>query len=252
MRRTCWFVALAGCLLGACDDGVLRAFEPRGPALGGSGGSGGSGRSGSGAGGRSGAGGAGGGSSAEAGGGTGGTTSTLPMAGAGNAPLSSPLLIDDFEDGDPRAKEPLGWWYPVNDRTSTQGFGIEPASSSAASAYALRTHGSGFQLWGAAVGVNLLGEGTPLNALGYEELCFMARVEADTGNLIEVHLLRDEVHYSQMVSLSETWTRYCSRLVDFISVDGAALVPSDLTALQFFIPPGPRFLLWLDDVSVVP
>jgi hypothetical protein len=232
MSRARWYVALAGCLLGACDDGVLRAFEPRGPALAGGGSEAGS--------------------SAEAGGGGGGTTPILPVAGAGNAPPSSPLLIDDFEDGDLRAKEPIGWWYPVNDRTATQGFGIEPTSGGTASVYALRTHGSGFQAWGAAVGVNLVGDTVPLNALGYEQLCFAARVEADTGNLIEVHLLRDEVHYRQMVSLSETWTRYCSRLVDFISVDGAALVPSELTALQFFFPPGPPFVLWLDDVSVVP
>jgi hypothetical protein len=233
MSSARWYVALAGCLLGACDDGVLRAFEPRDLALGGGGSEPGPGP--------------------EAGAGRGGTTSIVPVAGAGNAAPTAPLLIDDFEDGDLRAKEPLGWWYPVNDRTATQGFGIEPVSSSTASVYALRTHGSGFQAWGAAVGVNLVGDATPLNALGYEELCFVARVEADTGEVIEVHFLRDEdVHYRQVVSLSESWTRYCFPLVDFIGPNEAALVPSELTALQFFFPPGSPFVLWLDDVSVVP
>lgn len=233
MSRARRFVALAGCLLGACDDGVLRAFEPRASALGGGGEDTGPG--------------------AEAGGGRGGTTPSDPVAGAGNAAPSSPLLIDDFEDGDPRAKVPLGWWYPFNDGTSTQGFGIEPVSRGTASLYALRTHGSGFLEWGAGVGVNLIGESTPLNALSYQKLCFFARVEADIGDPIQVHVLRDtQTHYNQEVSLSENWTRYCLPLVDFVGQNGAALVPNELTALQFFFLPGAPFVLWLDDVSIEP
>jgi hypothetical protein len=235
MSRARCCVAFAGCLLGACDDRELHAFEPHGSALGGGAFEPGAG--------------------SQAGGGRGGTTSIEPVAGAGNAPPSSPLLVDDFEDGDPRAKEPLGWWYPVNDRTGTQGFGIEPASSSAASVYALRTHGSGFQSWGAALGVNLVDGATPLNLLSYEELCFVARVEADTAQRIEVHLLRqgeEEEHYRKEVSLSESWTRYCLPLVAFIGANEAALLPNELIALQFFFPPGSPFALWLDDVSVVP
>jgi hypothetical protein len=233
MSRARCYVALVGCLLGACDDGVLRAFEPQASALGG------------------------GveepGPNVVAGGGRGGTASSDPVSGAGNVLPSPTLLIDDFEDGDTRAKEPLGWWYPINDKTSTQGFGIEPVSSGTASLYALKTHGSGFQDWGAAVGVNLVGDSTPLSALGYEALCFVARVEAGTGDPIEVHLLKgDATHYLQRVSLSETWTRYCLPLVDFIGPNEAVLVPNALTALQFFVRPGTPFVLWLDDVSVVP
>jgi hypothetical protein len=236
MRRARWCVALAGCLLAACDDGVLRAFEPRALALAG--------------------GGADPGPNAEAGGGRGGTPSIDPVAGTGNARPTSPLLIDNFEDGDSRAEEPLGWWYPINDKTSTtQGFGIEPLIRDTVSFYALRTHGSGFQDWGAAVGVNLEGDSTPLSALGYESLCFVARVEAGTGDPIDVHLVRvevEDVHYVQGVSLSETWSRHCLPLVDFIGPNDAALVPNELIALQFFLPPRSPFVLWLDDVSLVP
>jgi hypothetical protein len=175
------------------------------------------------------------------------------VAGTGNVLPTSPLLIDDFEDGDSRAKEPLGWWYPINDKTSTQGFGIEPVSGGTPSVYALRTHGSGFRLWGAAVGVSLVAESQPLNPMGYEEVCFLARVEADIGAPVDVHLLSvEEVHYIQGVTLSEAWTPHCLPLVDFIGPNGAPREPSALIALQLFFPTGSQFALWLDDVSLVP
>jgi hypothetical protein len=223
-------LVFAGWLLLACDDGVLRAFEPHAPVVGGGGGA----------------------PIAGAGGGGGGTTSVDPAAGTGNAGPSSPLLIDDFEDGDSRAEEPLGWWYPVNDKTGTQGFGIEPVSRGTASVYALRTYGSGFQSWGAALGVNLIGEAAPLRAQSSEQLCFEARVDADTSNAIEVHFLveGDEQHYVQSVLLSETWARYCLPLSDFSDLNGAVLVPNALIALQLFFPSGSPFALSLDDVSI--
>lgn len=223
-------VALASVLLVACDDGVIHAFEPKLSGLGGANEP-----------------------AATAGaGGLGGTTAIDSMAGAGAAAPSSPLLIDDFEDGDTRAKEPLGWWYPINDETSAQGFGVEPAGGGAASVYALRTHGSGFQEWGAAVGVDLIGTATPLNALGYEGLCFKGRVESGTSTSIQVHLLRGADHYQQQLSLSPNWTRYCLPLAEFIGPSDAALTAEDFGALQFFLPPQSRFELWLDDVELTP
>jgi hypothetical protein len=225
MNRAFGFGTLACCLLTACDDGSLRAFEPTPLVLGGGGGRG---------------------SGAEAGGGRGGTAS-----GAGAAGPTSPLLIDDFEDGDIRAKEPLGWWYPVNDGTGTQGFGIEPVTRGTASIYALRTHGSGFGDWGAALGVDLVGDAAPLDLQSYAQLCFLGRVEAGSSTSIQVHLLRGEQHYSREISLSETWTRYCLPLTGFTTLTQSALVPNELIALQFFFTPTEPFLFWVDDVEVV-
>jgi hypothetical protein len=157
---------------------------------------------------------------------------------------------------------PLGWWYPVNDGTGTQGFGIEPINSGTASVYALRTHGSGFQNWGAAVGVDLnrrvdaasgqTGESTPLSAVNYQQLCFVARVEAGSSTLMQVHFVRGGQHYIQELSLSDAWTRYCRPLVDFTTSAQVALVPSELVALQFFFVPGAPFVFWLDDVELTP
>lgn len=216
MSRGTGLVVLVGYLLAACDDGSLRAFEPKALALGGAGG-----------------------------------TTSASQAGTVNAP-SLPMLIDDFEDGDTRAKEPLGWWYPVNDGKGAQGFGIEPASLAPTGVYALRTHGSGFQDWGAAVGVDLVGELGPLDLRSGRELCFVARIEAASSSSVQVHLLSAAQHYTHDASLSETWTRYCLALTDFRSLNQEALVPTQLIALQYFFPPTEPFAFWLDDVEVVP
>ncbi len=205
MSLSRWWLALAGPLLAACDDGLLHAFEP----------------------------------------------SASATSGAGpNAP-TSPLVIDDFEDGDPRANEPLGWWYPINDGGGTQGFGIEPVSGRGGSVYALRTHSSGFEDW-AAVGVNLVGDAAPLDASSYAELCLVARVEPGSSSAIEVHLLRGGRHYLEQLSLTEAWARRCVSLRGFIGPQEAALEPTDLIALQFFFTPGAPFAFWLDDVQLVP
>ena len=146
---------------------------------------------------------------------------------------------------------PLGWWYPVNDGKGTQGFGIEPVSRGSTSVYALRTHGSGFQDWGSAVGVDLQGNAAPLDLRSGRELCFVARVDAGSSTLLQVHLLRPE-HYTRDVTLSEAWTRYCLTLTDFRSLNQDPLVPAQLIALQYFFPPNEPFAFWLDDVEVVP
>lgn len=222
MSRSFWTVALGAWLLVACDDALLAAFEPQALGQGGAG--------------------------AENLGGEGGGGSGGDVSGSGAAAPSSPLM-DDFEDGDPRAVVPRGWWYPINDETSRQGFGIEPVSPGNPSAYALRTHGSAFRDWGAAVGVDLTGNSKPSDASSYAKLCFFARVESDSNTAMQVHLIRGGQHYLQDTSLSETWTTYCLPLADFIGPDSTPLVPDQLIALQFFFAPQSPFALWLDDVE---
>lgn len=221
-RSPLWCGAVAGFLLSACDDGSLRAFEPR-LALGGTSGT----------------------SSDPQGG------SAPAEAGAAGQGPTSPLIIDDFEDGDPMAQQPLGWWYPINDRTGAQGFGIEPVNGGAAGVYALRTHGSGFRDWGAAVGVDLTHQLMPLNVASYKQLCFAARVEPGSSTLIAAHFLQGGQHYILELSVSESWERYCRPLIDF-KLEKAPLVPRELNALQFFFAPGAPFAFWLDDVEVTP
>jgi hypothetical protein len=181
------------------------------------------------------------------GGGGGGGMANNEQAGAAGDGAISPLLVDDFEDGDLGANKPFGAWYPINDGKGTQGFGIEPDSSrGSASVYALRTHGSGFSDWGSAVGLYMAG----VDLLSYDNLCFQARVEAGSSTTISVQLLSGDEHYAREVSLSQTWTQYCLPLVDFISTTtNEALVPSGIDTLLFFFRPVDPFLFWLDDVE---
>jgi hypothetical protein len=247
MTRAPWRLALSSCLLLACDDGVLRAFEPSAPV-----GGGGAAGSGAEAGGGAGAEAAVSGSGAQVGGGGAGGTEPNPVAGGGQNP-TLPLLIDDFEDVDSRAEEPLGWWYVFNDKTSmTQGWAIQPLNRGTDNAYVLWTWGEEFQGWGAGVGVDVTANGVPLDLRGYEQLCFQARVEAPGSTPIEVHLLRETPHYIAQVSLSDTWSRYCVRFVELLGPGGEPLVPEGLTALQFFFLPNVPFQFWLDDIEVVP
>lgn len=247
MSRTFAYGVLAVVLLAACEDSVLRAFGPRTVALGGTGGLGAAGEPGQ-------VGGAG--ASPDAGVDASTEAGADSDAGAGTtagaAGVTSTLLIDDFEDIDTRAKESLGWWYPINDESGTQGLGIEPVSRSASNVYALRTHGNGFNIWGAAIGLDLRVGGTPFNALGYKAFCFEARVEPTSSTLIQVHFLRGADHYIQEQLLSETWTQYCLPLADFIGPNQTMLDPDALTTLQFFFPPNSPFLFWLDNVELVP
>ena len=246
MNRALCFGALAACLLAACDDGSLQAFKPR--PLGVVGGS--AGRGAEGVGGGSAGRGAEGGDSGGGGGGGGGMANNEQAGAAGDGAIS-PLLLDDFEDGDTLANKPLGFWYPLNDGNGgTQGFGIEPDSSGSTSIYALRTHGSGFRDWGSAVGLDLVGDARSLDLLSYDKLCFHARVEAGSSTLISVQLVSGQEHYAREVLLSQTWTQYCLPLVDFISTTtDEALVPSGINTLLFFFRPVDPFLFWLDDVE---
>jgi hypothetical protein len=242
-------LALASVLFLACDGGVLRAFEPRTLGIGGSN----EPSSGGETAGRGGAGGgtAGGTAGASAGAaGLGGTMNVDSMAGAGGGEPSSSLLIDDFKDGDTRAIEPLGWWYPINDKTAFQDFGIQAATIGATSRYALHTSGNGFQQWGAAIGLDLTAMGMPLNATAYANLCFTARIESGATPSIQVHLLRGGDHYAKSLSLSESWTRSCVAFADLMGADSAPLPTDQLNALQFFFPPQSRFDFWLVSVEL--
>lgn len=177
---------------------------------------------------------------------------TAAGSGGSQTFLPTPLFIDDFEDGDTRAEAPLGWWYPVNDRTSAQGFAIEPRGSGDGNVYALRSYGTGFTEWGAAVGVNLVSDAGPVRLRAEDQLCFAGRVEPGAATSVAVHFLDGaDRHYIREQPLTETWARYCSPLVDFARTDEPFL-PSEVIALQFFFPARASFVLWLDDVEIPP
>lgn len=171
-------------------------------------------------------------------------------AGAGGGPTGS-LLIDDLEDGDSRA-EGFGWWYPTNDRTSSQGWGFEPVSDRENSKLAVRTHGSGFTSWGAILGVTLRESGS-LDVSQYGTLRFWAR--AQPGAVPEMWAQVVDVAggpFSAHVTLSEVWTEYRIALAAFSSQTGAQLDPTQLLAVQFLFSPNQPFDVWFDDLAFGP
>jgi hypothetical protein len=171
-------------------------------------------------------------------------------AGVAGGPSGS-LLIDDLEDGDSRA-DGFGWWYPTNDRTSSQGWGFEPVSDRENSKLAVRTHGNGFTNWGAILGVTLRESG-PLDASQYGTLQFWAR--AQPGSVPEMLAQVVDVAggpFSAQVTLSEAWTEYRIAFGSFRSQTDAQLDPTQLLAVQFLFSPHQSFDVWFDDLAFGP
>jgi hypothetical protein len=95
-----------------------------------------------------------------------GVEAVLPSECSPAIGVDSPLLLDDFEDGDlelSRASNLHGAWYVNNDETGqqapmpgaeTRGL-IASEGSPASPAYALHTSGSGFEHWGAFAAAHL-------------------------------------------------------------------------------------------------
>jgi hypothetical protein len=155
--------------------------------------------------------------------------------------------LDDFEDRDTRLNAPGGWWYTVNDGVGDQALRLLEDPEAPERGVCLRTHGSGFTGWGAAVGANVLG----FYELGaFDTLRFLARA----GGPLQVTLaLPDgsEHDFHQVLELDAGWTEYSVRLDQMsVTVDGEA-VPLDLAGLhelQWFFFQSDAFEFWLDDV----
>jgi hypothetical protein len=162
----------------------------------------------------------------------------------------STLLIDDFEDGDTQALATDGWWYVVNDGAGEQRFGIEPTSRSG-SQLAAHTSGSGFRVWGAALGLDLTGYEHRYDASAFDELRFWARTGATPRDVSVTFLSGTGDHFALIVSLTTEWRQFVAPFAAAFPTEGDAnrsLDTTDLEALQFFMLTDAAFDLWLDDV----
>ncbi len=172
-----------------------------------------------------------------------------PDATAGAAGGSSILLIDDFEDGDQRAVEPAGWWYAVNDGTSSQSLLVEqdPLRQS----LSLHTTGAGFSDWGAALGVDLAE--VSLDAR-MSTLRFDARSAEDRA--VAVQVIDDAgVRFTYNLTITATWQEYTVRLDQLYAAAGDGFVQLDVASmneLHWFLFGGDHFDVWIDDVVIAP
>lgn len=185
-----------------------------------------------------------------------GPADAQPPEAAGSGPFDAGtrrLLVDDFEDGDSRCALG-GWWYPVSDQTAVQAFDIQETPRGG-SRYAGYTAGEGFEVWGAAIGVDLAFMRQALDARGYSELRFWAKAGPESTQSLSVHVLQETgaKHFTAPVVLTTEWQEFTLALYDLESggEGGAPLDISQLVALQMFSPVNQPFEYWIDDVFLV-
>ncbi len=182
--------------------------------------------------------------------GPGGTSSDLPMVPTAR----SPLLVDDFEDGDTLAENGFGWWYTQNDTTGDQAFSIEAVADSNGGRAAYSA-GSGFEVWGALIGLDFTpGEGV-YDARSFGGFRLRARVDAGSIRAVSVRLIENaELQFAGDVTLTTEWQEYQFAFSELAPVDdsGPAFDPARLAALQVFVLSSERFAIWLDDVVFLP
>jgi hypothetical protein len=176
-----------------------------------------------------------------------GATAGAGAAGAAGAPNA--IVVDDFEDGDTLALEPAGWWYTVNDDSSSQSLSIE--QDSLRQSGALHTVGAGFTGWGAALGVNL--NELPLDPR-LRVLRFSARSASGRDVALQV-IDKDGLRFTHTLTVTSAWQEYSVRLDQLYTAQGDAFVPLDvsqLNTLHWFFFGGDAFDVWLDDVVFAP
>ena len=233
------FLRFAGLLinLAGCSDGTLDAFTSE-ASLGGANTSGGGANT------------------------SGGGANT--SGGGGVASSATPLLLDDFEDGDNQTLPSGGWWFPTGDGSSTLNVNYATQSiRSGSSTHALRAFGSGFRGW-CFVGLDLPGQPN-LDARAYARVSFWARAEPGSSvRMLSVDVLDSTnvnsmdstaIHFRKDIELVSEWTNYTLLFADFVPTSGSPALRLDrgaLATVEFWVFSPDAFDFLLDDVSLLP
>ncbi|MFO7177633.1 MAG: hypothetical protein DIU78_002935 [Pseudomonadota bacterium] len=219
--------------------------------------------------------------------GTAGAGGTAGVAGGGGTAESAsgcatPGLVDDMEDGDDvlcTHEGRSGTWFTANDG-SVNGVQEPPllavvrpveASDRAESTRAMRTTGSGFSNWGAALGFHLRStNGEPYDASGYGALTFYAKGKVN-GKLRVALRTRDLAppdqggtcrensgtclrYHGADIALTTNWHQY---RIPFETLaregnGGPSFDPKSVVGVEFRVPVPAAiqpFEVWVDDVA---
>ena len=230
-RRTAKCVPAAlfcASLLAGCSDGRLDVFTPAG----GRGGAAGTGLVPAGTGGDQGGAG-----TAAIGGGA------AVAGGAGR--VNGPLLLGDFEDGNPAVK-PDGWWYATDDGTGPPNAMTFDVGTGHASQIAVHVAAGPTTGFGSFLGLDL--PGGKFDLTGFTALSFWARMEPAAELSVRFQTSATK-QYVLPADLDGTWREVRLPIADFRSLEGAPLNPSDVTHLQFWLADTrPAYDLYVDDV----
>jgi hypothetical protein len=225
----CW----AAALISGCSSGRLDTFEEVRTA-----------------GGQAGAesGGAGAGGIDVGGSGAGGGGNTGQSGGGGTGGAQGSLLIDDFEDQDPKV-EPDGWWYAKDDGTGpTAQMTFDAVTDRGDSHFVVHVAAGPTTGFGSFLGLDL--PGPIFDATGFSVLSFWARMEP-AGDL-SVRFQNARVTQFQLVrTLDAGWREFQLPLADFVPVDagGGAITLDELSHLQLWLPDTHvAYDLYVDDV----
>lgn len=203
---------------------------------------------------------------------------------SGNA---TDTLIDDLEDGDP--KLPMiagreGGWYVSNDGTAggkqvpAPSMNMPPLPTSpgapkngAMSMFAMHTSGSGFESWGANMGITLLqppgGPACPYDVSRHSGVRFWIRSDIMASNVrfamptLETHAPaqggtcpeRCGDHYGVTISpVPATWTQVSVKFADMKQQNfGIATMfyPAHVLNVEFSVPHSVDFNFWIDQLE---
>ncbi len=188
-----------------------------------------------------------------------------------------PLLIDDLEDGDdqiPAAYGRHGGWYIFNDGTGSQTSDPplpELDAQAPSGNHAMVTRGSGFEEWGAGLGVNVAGGDLSIgyDASEFSGIHFYARGRIDgesqilrvnfpstqTGTMTSCEDLDCNNHFGKSITLTPTWQPYEIRFDEL--TQGVKLSETRefqtriFRDIQFLISRQRGFELWVDELEFV-
>ncbi|WP_437567241.1 hypothetical protein [Sorangium sp. So ce542] len=222
------------------------------------------------------------------------TTGGATSAGTGGGgPVIPEALesIDDMEDNDNAILAKggrIGYWYTFNDGTEgatqnpppdTEGTGENPFTMTALdsprgrSIFAARSWGSGFEVWGAGLGFDLLnspeGAKAAYDASAYTGITFWAKIGAGSTASASVTISDRSTDpaggvcsdlcdaWQESLSLTEEWQQFTLPFADMNQGGWGDVASTDqldatqLFSIRFQVYPESYFDLYIDDISFI-
>jgi hypothetical protein len=188
-------------------------------------------------------------------------------------PCGDPLMIDDMEDGDPSicsTNGRIGSWFSFGDGSGgmqTLAPNADTEGERGASHHAVHFTGSGFTDWGAIVGFNLNDAGLGrhvYDAGGAGGVTFWMKSDApvniqfpisqtaliaDGGTCVEATIDCNDHFAFSITAPAAGWKQYQVPFTALRQRSGATWNPATILGLQFLVPGGVSFDVWIDDIA---
>ncbi|HEY8942698.1 MAG TPA: carbohydrate binding domain-containing protein [Polyangiaceae bacterium] len=194
-----------------------------------------------------------------------------------DAKLAADGLIDDFEDGDTQLAKVGGrdgyWWTSADSNGSTiapkEVVGVAGGADSPRAVNFKGTTSGASGAWGVNFGVNFLSAKMPYDGSPYAGVSFKAKVGPNSSKKIrfkigDINTHQDAGvctacwnHFGKDVELTEQWQEVRVLFTDLAQGSGWGqprpphLATDKLWNIDFSIPPGSTYDVWVDDVRLL-